>query len=828
METLMWFILYIALWMILAYQRAKLVIWTIAFGVLLLVQSVLGTVGGGIISWIIFAVLAVALNVKPLRKIWLSSFAFKVFRKVMPAMSDTEAEALTAGTVGWEGDCFSGKPDWRKLSKVPAPQLSQHEQEFVDGPVTELCGMIEDWKITHELSAIPDHIMAFLKKHKFFGMIIPKEYDGLEFSAHGHSAVISKLAGMSVSVATTVCVPNSLGPGELIMHYGTDEQKNHYLPRLANGQEIPCFALTSPSAGSDAASMTDHGIVCKRTVNGEEKLGILLNWNKRYITLSPIATVIGVAFKCYDPDGLLGHKKSLGITCALIPADTDGVVTGRRHFPLNSAFPNGPTQGKDVFITFDRIIGGQKMIGHGWRMLMECLAAGRGISLPSMVVGGARMGALSTGVYSHCRRQFNTAIANFEGVEEVITRIAGNTYIMDATRCLTLSYLDMGEKPAVASGIGKYHVTELARQVVLDTMDVHGGKAICLGPNNYVGRGYQEMPVSITVEGANILTRSMIIFGQGAVRCHPYMLELMQSVQDEDKAIAMQRFDKALMGHLGYVISNFTRCAMLSFTNGCFVRGSGYTKRYIKQLTRYSAAFAHVADICTMTLGGELKRKEKLSARLGDCLSYLYMGSAVIKYFEDGGSSKEELPALQWSMETILHNLQQALDGVIRNMPNRFLAAYMRCWVFPMGLTSKQPNDKLGRRVAKLLTQPSTLRDRLAKGAYLEPTDNNIIGQMCHHFKDFLEVESLEHKLAKAHKKGKVSGYTYEQLVDSALDENVLTRFEAERLLTVNQLRTKFNAVDDFDPADLAAGESSDAKQAKAASNDDNKTAAEG
>lgn len=828
METFMWFVLYIALWMVLAYQRAKLVIWTIAFGILLLVQSVLGTVGGGITSWIIFAVLAIAFNVTPLRKLWLSSYALKIFRKVMPAMSVTEAEALTAGTVGWEGDCFAGKPDWHKLSKVPVPQLSQEEQEFLNGPVSELCSMLKDWEITHEYCRLPEEVWAFIRKHKFLGMIIPKEYGGLEFTALGHSAVISKIAGMSITAATTICVPNSLGPGELIMHYGTDEQKKHYLPRLADGKEIPCFALTSPTAGSDAASMTDHGVICKRIVDGEEKLGILLNWNKRYITLSPVATVIGIAFKCFDPEGLIGSTDSLGITCALIPADHEGVVTGRRHFPLNSAFQNGPTQGHDVFITMDRIIGGQKMIGHGWRMLMECLAAGRGISLPSMVLGGARMGALASGVYSHTRRQFNTAIANFEGVEEVLARITGHTYMMDATRSLTLSYLDMGEKPAVASGIGKYHVTELARKVVLDVMDVHGGKGICLGPNNYLGRGYQEMPVSITVEGANILTRSMIIFGQGAVRCHPYMLELMQSAQDDDKSQSMKRFDKALMGHLGYMVSNFTRCIMLSITNGCFVRGSGYTKRYIKQLTRYSAAFAHVADLCTMTLGGALKRKEKLSARLGDCLSYLYIGSAVIKYYENGGSSKEELPALRWAMETVLYELQHALDGIIRNMPNRLLAGYLRCWVFPLGQLSREPSDKLGHKLAKLITQPSGLRDRWSKDAYLEPTDNNIVGQMCHHFKEFLEVESLESKLSKAQKKGKIKGYTYEQLVDSALDEAVLTRFEAERLLAVNALRMKFNGVDDFDPSELAAKSSGTTKANTASNDSDHPAAAEG
>jgi acyl-CoA dehydrogenase len=804
MEVLMWWLIYLALWGVLAYQRASLSVWTIAFGVVLLVQSLLSSVGGGWISWTIFVVVALALNVVPLRRLWLSSKALAIFKKVMPAMSKTEAEALGAGTVGWEGDCFAGKPDWKKLQAIPFAKLTAEEQAFIDGPVEELCGMLSDWDITHKYAGIPKHIMQFIKDNGFFGLIIPKAHGGLGFSAYAHSEVITKLAGVSVTVATTVSVPNSLGPGELILHYGTDEQKSYYLPRLAKGLEIPCFGLTSPTAGSDAAAMTDTGIVCKREIDGKEVLGLLLNWDKRYITLSPIATILGIAFKCYDPDQLLGPKSDIGITCALIPANTPGVTTGRRHYPLNSGFSNGPTQGKDVFIPMEWVIGGQKMLGHGWRMLMECLAAGRGISLPSMVTGGAKVGVLAAGVYSHTRRQFNTAIANFEGVEEALTRISGRAYQMDAMRMLTLSALDQGEKPAVASAIGKYHVTQMARDVVLDGMDVHGGKAICLGPNNYVGRGYQESPVSITVEGANILTRSMIIFGQGAMRCHPYMLGLIEAAKDTDKTRALAQFDRSLLGYLGYLVSNWTRSFILSVTNGFFVReGDAKTRRYYRLMTRYASAFAHVADLSMMLLGGDLKRKEKMSARLGDCLSYLYMGSAILKYFECGGKQADEEAVMAWAMQDVLYRLQSALQGILQNFPNRWVAGYLRAWIFPLGCKDKAPSDRLGRKAAAAITQPSKWRERLAKNAYMTPNDNNLIGQMCHHFVDFLEVEPLEAKLSKAHRKGKIHGYSYEALVSAAVANDVLSQQEADQLLAVNELRLKFNAVDDFDTNEL-------------------------
>jgi acyl-CoA dehydrogenase len=804
MDVLMWIILYVAAWMVLAYHRASLTVWTIAFGVLLLIQTVLAHVGGGIASWVIFAVIALALNCKPLRKVWFSAPILSLFRKIMPKMSKTEAEALTAGTVGWEGDCFSGMPDWDRLQSLPAPRLTDEEQAFIDGPVEALCAMLDDWEITHKLSALPEPVWAHIKAHGFLGMIIKKQYGGKEFSALAHSAVITKLAAVSVSVATTVSVPNSLGPGELIQHYGTDHQKEYYLPRLAKGQEIPCFALTSPLAGSDAAAMQDTGIVCKREFEGKETLGVLLNWDKRYITLSPIATILGLAFKCYDPEHLLGQEEDLGITCALIPTQTDGVVTGRRHFPLNSAFSNGPTQGHDVFIPMDWIIGGQPMVGHGWRMLMECLAAGRGISLPSMVMGGSRAGALAAGVYARSRRQFNTAISNFEGVEEAMARIVGKTYMIEAARLLTLTMLDMGEKPAVGSAIGKYHITETARSIIIDLMDVHGGKGICLGPNNYLGRAYQEAPVSITVEGANILTRSMIIFGQGAIRCHPFMLDLMQSAGDKD----LNRFDKALSGHMGYLISNWTRSIVLSVTNGCFAAApKGMLKPYYKKLTRYSAAFSHVTDICMTMLGGELKRKEKMSARLGDCLSLLYMGSAVLKHFENGGSKKDELPAVAWAMQDIFYRLQVALDGILRNFPNRIVAAYMRAWVFPLGLKEAVPSDKAGHQLVKKIIAPSDLRDRFAADLYMTPNDNNLVGKMCAHLQDFIDVESLESKMHKAIRKGEVKGNTYELWVQSALDNNVLTENEAQRMLTVNALRLTVNAVDDFDASELALGQ---------------------
>ncbi|MDX1728473.1 MAG: acyl-CoA dehydrogenase, partial [Pseudoalteromonas tetraodonis] len=611
----------IALLSIALYHRAS---WNTALGVSA-ATLLIGTFAGafGLISWVIFLIIAVPLSVTGIRQQYIIKPIFKVFKKVTPSMSDTEKSAIDAGTTWWEADLFCGNPDWKKLHQYPVPKLTIEEQAFIDGPVEVVCSMLDDWEATHELTDLPQDVWQYLKDNKFFAMIIKKEYGGLEFSAFAQSCVLQKLTSKSTLLSSIVGVPNSLGPGELLQHYGTEDQKNHYLPRLASGQEIPCFALTSPEAGSDASSIPDYGVVCKGQWNGEEVVGVSLTWNKRYITLAPVATVLGLAFKLQDPDGLLSDNKEPGITCALIPTNTPGVEIGRRHFPLNVPFQNGPTQGNDVFVPLDFIIGGPEMAGQGWRMLVECLSVGRSITLPSNSAGGVKSIALATGAYSRIRRQFKLPVGKMEGVEEALARIGGNAYLMDAVTTLSTGAIDLGEKPSVISAISKYHLTEKMRACINDAMDVHGGKGICMGPNNYLARGYQGAPVAITVEGANILTRSMIIYGQGAIRCHPYVLAELAAANNNNEGQALKDFDHALFGHIGFAISNIVRSAWFSISGSRLVKTpfGDDTRRYYQLMTRFSSNLAMLSDVAMLVLGGDLKRRERISARLGDILS---------------------------------------------------------------------------------------------------------------------------------------------------------------------------------------------------------------
>ena len=621
----------VALIWALAYHSASALVWSVVVGVGLVVGSVTGAIGGVLAGmvWLAFIAFAVIANSKALRVALLSSPIFSTYQKLLPQMSSTEQEALEAGTVWWDGDLFSGKPDWNKWLAVPRATLSAEEQAFVDGPTNELCSMLNEWNVTHEAHDLPPNVWQFIKDNGFLGMIIPKEYGGKGFSAYGHSQVVMKISTRSSTAAVSVMVPNSLGPGELLMHYGTKAQKDYYLPRLAQGLEIPCFALTAPEAGSDAASMPDVGIVCKEMWNGVETLGLRVTWEKRYITLGPIATILGLAFKAYDPDKLLGGQTDIGITCALIPTNHPGVNIGRRHMTLNAGFMNGPNSGKDVFIPMDWIIGGEAMLGQGWRMLMECLAAGRSISLPAQSIAAGKVTAFTSGAYSRVRQQFKTAIGKFEGIEEPLARIGAMTYLMDATRTITAGALDLGEKPSVLSAISKYHATERMRQVINDAMDIHGGKGICLGPNNYLGRAYQQVPIAITVEGANILTRSLIIFGQGAIRCHPWVLKEMKAARED----SLDAFDEAFWEHIKFTIGNAGRSLWLGITAGVGLPAPACpeTKRYYQQMTRFSSAFALLADVSMFIIGGSLKRKEKLSARLGDVLRFVMLAVARIQ-----------------------------------------------------------------------------------------------------------------------------------------------------------------------------------------------------
>ncbi len=804
-----WGLTFIALFGVLAYNRAKLAVWTVAVTIFLILASRLSSLStlGLSITWSLFLIVFLPLYLKKWRYKFFSKPALKFYRKAMPTMSRTEREALAAGTIGWEGELFRGNPHWSNLLTIPKPKLSEEEQAFIDGPVELLCSMIDDWDITHRRADLPPEIWDFIKREGFFSLIITKEYGGKNFSAYAHSQILAKIYGKSASVATTIAVPNSLGPAELLIHYGTPEQKKYYLPRLARGEEIPCFALTGPEAGSDAGAMSDKGVVCWDEIDGKKVLGIRLNFNKRYITLAPVATVVGLAFKLYDPDHLIGNKKDLGITCALIPRNTPGVTIGRRHFPVNSVFQNGPIQGKDVFIPVDWIIGGTKMAGQGWRMLMECLAAGRAISLPASSLGGAKILVYTTGAYARVRRQFNVPIGRFEGIEEVLARIAGYTYIMDATRSLTAAVIDSGEKPAIASAITKYHVTELGRKVGNDAMDIHGGKGVCLGPLNYLARSYEAIPIAITVEGANILTRNLIIFGQGAMRCHPYVFREFEAAQNKDDAEAIIEFDKALLGHISFTISNLVRSFVLGLTGSRLVIAPlGKTKRYFQNATRFSAAFALLADISMLVLGGSLKRKETISARLGDVLSELYLLSAVLKHYHDQGKNGDDLPIVRWAGLTCLYNTQQHIDELLKNFPKRWLGKLLRVLIFPLGKRFSKPSDKLGQRVAQLILDQTPTRYRLTEGSFVSAVEGNMPAVLEDALLKTIASEPVEKALKVALNDGLIDNGPMSERAKQAFAKQIITQDQLNLILQAEEARLKVIAVDDFTTEELAHG----------------------
>ena len=807
MLSLLWLIAFTGLLLSLAYRRASLGRATVLLGLLLLAFSFWGAAGGvwTAVVWVLYAPL-VLLNVTPLRVAFISRPFLRVYRRMLPSMSSTEREALEAGTVWWDGELFTGGPNWDKLMSAKAPALSAEEQAFLDGPCDELCRMVSDWQVTHELGDLPPAVWDFLKSRGFFAMIIPKKYGGLEFSAYAHSCVLVKLASRSATLSSTVAVPNSLGPAELLLHYGTDEQKAHYLPRLARGEDVPCFALTGPRAGSDAASIPDTGIVCRGLWQGREVIGVRLNFSKRYITLAPIATVIGLAFRMFDPERLLGGRTDIGITCALIPRATPGVTIGRRHFPLNVPFQNGPIQGKDVFVPIEALIGGAKMAGQGWRMLVEQLSVGRCISLPSNCTGGAKAGVFASGAYTRIRRQFNTSVGRFEGVSEVIARMAGLTYIMDAARSVTAGAIDGGEKPSVPSAMLKYHCTEFGRKVANDVMDVHGGKGICLGPKNYLGRGYQAVPIAITVEGANILTRNLIIFGQGAVRCHPYVLREMNAAKDPDRERGVVDFDRALFGHIGFTVSNAARSLVQALTLARFTRvpDTSASVRYFQHVNRFSASFAFAADVAMLSLGGYLKKKETLSARLGDVLSYMYLASMVLKHHENQGRPDADQPIVEWACRTLLYDAQEQLHGFLRNFPVRWLAAFMRLFIFPRGLTYSAPGDRLGRQVVDVVMTPCDARDRLTLGVYRTVEPGNPLGLLQEALVLSLAAEPLEKRLrVDGVKTGRVTALDLPGQIQQALAAGILSETEAAQLREYDRKVMELVHVDDFEAHEL-------------------------
>ena len=792
-----------------AFFRAKLMVSTLATATALAIAIAYSGAHWGTLSvlWLLFIAIALVLNVLPLRRTLLSKALLAFYQRLAPQLSESEKVALSAGTVGFEGELFSGKPNWRKLLDQPIPKLTAEEKAFLDGPVEEVCKMTNDWEVTHERADLSPEVWDYLKRHKFFGMIIPKSYGGLGFSAYAHGAVLQKLSSICATLGTTVAVPNSLGPAELLLHYGTDAQKNHYLPRLSDGRDLPCFALTNPYAGSDATSIPDVGIVCKGQFEGAEVLGLKLTFDKRYITLAPVATVIGIAFRMHDPERLLGGESDLGITLALVPRHTPGVQVGRRHLALNVPFHNGPVRGKDVFIPLDYLIGGVQYAGQGWRMLVECLSVGRAISLPSGTAGAIRTAALATGTYARIRKQFGVSIGRFEGVEEALARIGGRTYAITALARLTASAVDLGEKPSVPSAIAKYHATETGREIIRDAMDVHAGKGVILGPRNWIGRLWQGAPIAITVEGANILTRSMIIFGQGATRCHPFVLKEMQAAALSDPTAQLTAFDQAVFGHIGFTLSNAVRALWFGLTGSYLGRapGDAYTRRYYRKLTRYSAALALLADMAMLMLGGKLKFKERLSARLGDVLSQLYIASSVLKIYEDHGRPEAEQPLVAWAIYDCVFKIQTAIVGALRNFPYRS-AAWLLGWiVFPLGQREREPGDRTGHRVAQLLMSPNAARDALSEFCFTTACDNNPFGRMYAALPEIIEAEPIERRVQKAFKAGKLLQSEPSAQFEEAFVTGVISAAERALLDKVRAQTFEIISTDDFASEELSA-----------------------
>jgi acyl-CoA dehydrogenase len=790
----------------LAYRRVDLRTSTVTLGLALVAYAALA---GSHWLWLLLLVALwggmAVLNIGELRRERVTAPLLRFYKQLVPQLSDTEREALEAGTVWWDGELFTGLPDWSKLTALAPPRLSDEEKAFIDGPTEELCRRLDDWEITHELGDMPREIWEFIIAKKFFAMIIPKRHGGLEFSPLGVAMVLAKLSSRSAVAASTIGVPNSLGPAELLLHYGTDEQKDYYLPRLARGEEIPCFALTSPRVGSDASSIYDTGVVCRGTWNGEEIVGIRLNWDKRYITLAPIATVLGLAFRLHDPEHLVGEEEDLGITAALIPTHLPGIEIGRRHFPINIPFQNGPTKGHDVFVPLDYIIGGRARAGQGWKMLVEQLSAGRGVTLPTNAMGGGRAAVHATGAYARIRKQFNLPIAQFEGVGEALARIAGHTYIINAAVTVNCAALGAGEKPSVPSAILKYHCTELGRKIANDAMDVHGGKGIMLGPKNYLARSYEVVPVAITVEGANILTRSLIIFGQGAVRCHPFVLKEMEAAKNPDFERGLVDFDRHLFGHLGFAISNAARSFWLAMTHARYstVPISGPTARFYQHVNRFSAAFALSADVAMLTLGGSLKRRELLSARLGDVFSAMYLASMVLKHYENQGHNAADLPLVEWSCRTLLYNAQEQLHGFLRNLPNRWVAGALRILIFPRGRQYFAPSDDIGKQIVELVTHVTETRERLTCGIYATDEPGSPLGALQRALERAEALVPLEQRLRDAVRSGLVREDHPLEQIESAERQGILNASEADQLRRYDALVMEIIGVDDFDASEI-------------------------
>lgn len=772
--------------------------------------------GFGLFSLLLAAALLfaawVVLTPGPTRLQRLSRPLLGRIRGMLPTLSDTEAEALKSGSVDWDGELFSGRPNWERLIRARPAQLSEEEQAFLDGPVEALCGMLDDWALTHEDYDLPPGVWDYMRSEGFFGLVIPSEFGGKGFSHTAHSEIVMKISTRSVSGAVTVMVPNSLGPGELLQHYGTQEQKSHYLPRLAAGEEVPCFALTSPVAGSDAGAIPDKGIVCRGQWDGEEVLGLKVTWNKRYITLAPVATLIGLAVKVYDPDRLLGGDEIVGVSCVMVPRQLSGVNAGARHLPMNTVFMNGPTWGTDVFIPMSQVIGGQDMLGKGWTMLLECLSIGRSVSLPALGTGAGKLACIATGAYAYTREQFGRSISQFEGVQGALEPLAGYTYQMNAARLLTSGMLDRGVRPAVPSALLKYQNTELMRSAINHAMDVVAGRGVITGPRNFLARAYQAVPIAITVEGANILTRSLMVFGQGAIRCHPFITDEISAAQDSDQEQGLRDFDAVFYRHIAHTVRNSLRSLVLAWAGGALekVPATGDLQRYYRQLGRFSAAFALLTDVTLLSIGGGLKARQRLSGRMADCLVHLYYASAVIKYWLDQDRPEDQRDLLDWSLQTSLYGAQQALWAAIINFPVAALRWPLRLLVFPPGHTRLHgPSDALGTRVAAAIVEDTPLRDHLASGCFLKQDPEDPVGRVLNAYQLALATKDSRgrlHEAVRARDEDELDaiallmGHQREELVQWAIEQGVVTEQEREQLLQALTALYDVIRVDAFDP----------------------------
>lgn len=747
--------------------------------------------------------LSIIILVEPLRFNLITKPAYKTLANSMPSISTTEQEALEAGTSWWEKELFMGAPDWSQFEKYPYPTLSEEEQSFIDNEVELLCSMLDEWEIHHHLKDLPPEVWQFIKDKGFLGLIIPKSFGGKEFSSFAQSRIMSKIASRSLTTAVSCMVPNSLGPGELLMHYGTDAQKQQYLPGLAKGEEIPCFGLTSPEAGSDAGAIPDSGVVCYGEYEGAQVLGLRMNFSKRWITLAPIATVVGLAFKLYDPEGLLGdkNKTEYGITCALIPASHAGVKIGARHFP-GSPFMNGTVEGEDVFIPIDWIIGGQENAGKGWRMLMECLGVGRGISLPALATAAGEMSYLTVGAFAKIRQQFNISVGKFEGVQEATSEIASDAYMLEAFRYLVTCGLNQGGTPAVMTAMAKYYATETMRKVVNHGMDIAGGRAIQLGPRNFLALTYQAIPIAITVEGANILTRSLMIFGQGSMRCHPYLFEELQLLQSEDKSTSVKKFDDLLFKHLAYTFNRGAKSFAYGWTGGSSDAPQSvdqFTARYYKTINRFSANFALVADMALGLLAGDLKRKEMLSGRLADIHAQLFISTAILKFYEAGQKTEAEQLHAKLALQKAFLNIQEAFWGLFENFPAKLPAAFVKWICFPFGRVISKPDDELKQQVAELMMQEHPFREQLKHHVFYSTKADDVTGRLEHTFQILRTLEPLWDKFKKAESKGKFKGLTFEENIEHATKEGFISESEAQQLLQYNAIRFDSMLTDVFD-----------------------------